>query len=243
MTTMVVVKFPSDRWAMIFALLLLKIYTTFSGLSCQGANFDAAIVACPDYGAQKFTAGGNVSVVVRRGINLKNLDFSGPSAGISDPFLKFTFGRGYTSKSKVVRNNLNPTWNDQVSLGLLGSGTEILLEVFDFDIGLELNDDLIGAKLFRVPFCSSFAEDYYTEERKTCSTPFGCESSESTWASPLRKVCNETTWVNLDPSRQWNEDADCKRYLCIHTLVHIDKHTITFIHVCTFVGALLCVLR
>ena len=110
--------------------MFTKIYTRFlvliflclksksvARLTCQGSTYDAAVNSCPDYGAQKLSAGGNLSIEIVRAINLPNLDFTGPSSRVSDPYVKFHFGKGLSVKSRVVRNNLNPNWNEVLSLG------------------------------------------------------------------------------------------------------------------------------
>ena len=63
-------------WTVGFFLLLLA-NPVAAGLSCQGNEYENAVGNCPDYGAQKLSAGGNVSIVVKYGINMKNLDFTG----------------------------------------------------------------------------------------------------------------------------------------------------------------------
>lgn len=190
-------------------LLLNLIYVDIViGLTCQGGSYNVALKACPDGGAQKLSSGGNLTITLKHAFGLKNLDFSGPSAGVSDPFVRFTYGKGQIKESRVIRNELNPVWNEAVTLGVLASATEILIEMWDFDIGTEGANDLMHSRLIRVPFCSTFAMNKVVTV--DCGEPFGCFSEDSSWAMPARKMCNETQWVNLDPAMETFEVGKCK---------------------------------
>jgi hypothetical protein len=162
-------------------------------LSCQGTNYLQALSNCDDGGKQKYSAGGNVSIYVKSANNLPNRDHTGPSSGISDPYVKFTVG-DTTAQSSVVRNNLNPHWDEMVNIGFLGSATEIIVEIWDHDIGLEFDDDLLVRTTFRVPFCTTITANYTTE---TCSTPFGCSVDDSSWAMPTRQMCNNSGTISF----------------------------------------------
>jgi len=70
--------------------LLLLVYFLHSGeswgesrFSCQGPTYESARKACPDKGLQWNSAGGNVSVLVHRAINIPNFD-NGATAGNSN---------------------------------------------------------------------------------------------------------------------------------------------------------------
>ena len=113
--------------------------------------------------------------------NLPNKDFSGPGSGVSDPMVRFQAG-DIELNSSIVRNSLNPQWHrEAVSLGFLLSATEIKVDIFDHDIGVELEDDLMVSGSIRVPHCSAFSANYSTE---TCDTVFGCKAHDSLWQSP-----------------------------------------------------------
>ncbi|XP_056157956.1 extended synaptotagmin-1 isoform X2 [Lampris incognitus] len=61
--------------------------------------------------------------------------------GKSDPYIKINVG-GSTFKSHVVKENLNPTWNEMYELVLRPqSGLEVQLEVYDKDLD---KDDFLG---------------------------------------------------------------------------------------------------
>ena len=189
-------------------LCCVLVVASSAGFTCQGTSYNVALNNCPDYGLQKFSNGGNVYVIVKRAINMENKDFSGPAAGVSDPYVQLTFGKSVVAKSKVVRNDLNPVWEEKIHLGVLGSGTAVKFDVYDYDIGVELGDDLLYSTTMRVPFCSTFTA---TEKEVACGKPFGCSSDDSLWAMPKRKICNETGWINLNPALdRYNQDP-CKR--------------------------------
>ena len=163
------------------------------GFSCQGTSYRNALQNCPDKGGQKLSSGGNVTVTVKAAYNLPNMDFSGPAAGVSDPYVRFTIG-DVVAESKFIRNTLNPVWNQDVNLGLFSSGTEIIVEIWDYDIGVELGDDLLVRSSMRVPFCSMFHANL---TKVDCGQPFGCQVDDSSWAMPTRLQCNESGIVSF----------------------------------------------
>jgi hypothetical protein len=176
-----------------FILLVIQAYT-LDAFSCNvGNTYEAALQSCTDGGAQALTSGGNVSVLVHYATNLPNRDASGPAAGVSDPYVKFTVG-GISAQTSNIRNNLNPVWEEYVSIGYLSSATEILVEIWDKDTGLEFSDDLLLHKKVRVPFCSTFMAPYAEVD---CGKPFGCEAQDSLWRMPRRQQCNETGLINF----------------------------------------------
>jgi hypothetical protein len=162
--------------------------------TCQGASYSAALENCPDMGAQKYSSGGNVTIFVRSGRNLPNRDVFPLSSRLSDPYVQFVVGDGLKRRSRTVRNNLNPVWNQRINLGVLASATELLINIWDADSGVEYGDDLLHSHRMRVPFCSTFNASY-TEV--ACSEPFNCESHESMWKMPNRKLCVESGSIDL----------------------------------------------
>lgn len=180
-------------------------FSAINGLTCQGSSYNQGLSNCPDSGNQKMSIGGNVTIFLRNATNLLNLDSTGPSSMVSDPYVKFTIGN-IISKSSVVRNNLNPVWNEYVNIGLLGSATEVLVEIWDADSGLEFSDDLIASQSLRVPFCSTFYANYSSVD---CGEPFGCESDDSLWAMPIRQQCNETGFLNIGSGKCISIGGSC----------------------------------
>lgn len=171
-----------------------------------------ALNSCPDAGAQAKSAGGNVTILVKYATNLPNRDATGPAAGVSDPYVKFRVG-DVTAETSNIRNNLNPEWNEYVSLGFLSSATLINVEIWDKDTGLEFSDDLLVRSTVRVPFCSTFSANY-AEER--CESPFGCSADDSLWQMPRRKQCNETGTINFAAAL-----CGTDRAVCLHIVIYI----------------------
>jgi hypothetical protein len=179
-------------------------YGGFAGnnaaFTCQGDSYVQALNNCPDGGKQRFTMGGNVTVFVKSMKNLPDRDIH-LSSGLSDPYVKFTVNQGRTAKSSYARDTLNPVWNEEVNLGVLQSGTEIKIQIYDADSGIEFFDDLLLTVQIRVPFCSMFNA---SETENYCDgQPFGCSVDDSSWAAPSRKMCHEYGVINF------REDANC----------------------------------
>ena len=93
--------------------------------------------------------GGNVVVTLMKGFNLPSLDGYGAFGGDTDAYVRFRAG-GVTRRSEVVSNDLNPSWGgdgsadpghagERIFLGMHGSGTEIAVEAWDRDTGLEFD--------------------------------------------------------------------------------------------------------
>jgi hypothetical protein len=76
---------------------------------------------------------------------LRNADM----VGKSDPFCNVTLNGRKVGKTKVIHNNLNPIWNwslrlelDSETLGNSWARTQILIECYDYDLGITGNDFL-----------------------------------------------------------------------------------------------------
>ena len=179
-------------------LVLVTLFALLSKTSawwtCQGNSFTNAMSNCPDFGAQRFSAGGNVTVFVKRARNVANRDIYPTTSRLSDPYVEFTVGENVKRRTSYVRDSLNPKWNEYVNLGLLTSGTELKVSLWDFDSGIEFGDDLIASIRMRVPFCSTFNASI---EEIDCGKPFGCASDDSLWKMPARKVCREEGIIDM----------------------------------------------
>ncbi|XP_060775117.1 extended synaptotagmin-1 [Neoarius graeffei] len=78
--------------------------------------------------------------------------------GKSDPYVKITVGNS-TFKSKVIKENLSPTWNEMYELVLASqSASEVCIEVFDKDID---KDDFLGR--FHISL-SEIIQDQYIDQ-------------------------------------------------------------------------------
>ncbi|KAG2701479.1 hypothetical protein I3760_06G046700 [Carya illinoinensis] len=80
---------------------------------------------------------GLLRIRVQRGINLAVRD----SLTSSDPYVVVTFGE-QKLKSRVVNNDLNPEWNDALTLSVKDLDDPITLRVYDKDI--LTSDDKMG---------------------------------------------------------------------------------------------------
>lgn len=66
-----------------------------------------------------------------------------PTAGTSDPYVKFKMNGRLLHKSKTVHRDLNPIWDETFSAPIEDPFQHILIKVFDYDWGLQ--DDFMGA--------------------------------------------------------------------------------------------------
>ena len=176
------------------------------GFTCQGNKINEALSKCPDGGQSLYSSGGNVTAYIKWANNLPNRDFSGPSAGVSDPYVKFIIGEK-TVQSSVVRNTLNPSWGyEPVNLGVLNSATYIGIEIWDNDIGVEGADDILVSTFARVPFCSTINA---TTSRIECPEVFGCAADDSAWKTPVRQLCNESGLITFVKGKQCIDGGIC----------------------------------
>jgi hypothetical protein len=192
--------------------------------TCQGTNYENALLNCPDRGAQRFSSGGNVTILVRRAQNIPNSDFaSGPSSGVSDPYVKFTAG-DIKRSSSPRRDSLNPVWDEYVNIGVLGSGTEIKVEIWDEDSGIEFGDDLLLTDSVRVPFCSMFSAPTVTLD---CGEPFGCSADDSAWLMPTRQQCRESGVIAFKGKDECTSSGICL-YLTIFIVPAVLKAELVY---------------
>ncbi|XP_056316517.1 extended synaptotagmin-1 isoform X1 [Danio aesculapii] len=91
-----------------------------------------------------FATEGLLRIHLVEGQNLVAKDnlMGGMVKGKSDPYVKIQIG-GETFKSHVIKENLNPTWNEMYEVVLTQlPGQELTLEVFDKD--MDMKDDFMG---------------------------------------------------------------------------------------------------
>jgi Ca2+-dependent lipid-binding protein len=146
-----------------------------------------------------------VSVFVSRAYNLPNRDVYPLSSKVSDPYVEFRVGQNFRFKTDYIRDSLNPVWNQELLLGLLVSGTEMLISIYDADSGLEFADDMLVRVKIRVPFCSTFNA---STETINCGKPFNCAADDSLWQMPTRQVCRETVSINMNTGTQCSDTID-----------------------------------
>ncbi|XP_030622951.1 multiple C2 and transmembrane domain-containing protein 1 [Chanos chanos] len=80
-----------------------------------------------------------LDIVLKRGSNLAIRD----RVGTSDPYVKFKIAGKEVFRSKIVYRNLNPVWDERVSLLVDSLQEPLYVKVFDYDFGLQ--DDFMGS--------------------------------------------------------------------------------------------------
>uniref|UniRef100_A0A673GR42 Zinc finger CCCH domain-containing protein 10-like n=1 Tax=Sinocyclocheilus rhinocerous TaxID=307959 RepID=A0A673GR42_9TELE len=96
-----------------------------------------------------FATEGMLRIHLVEGQNLVAKDnlMGGMVKGKSDPYVKIQVG-GETFKSQVIKENLNPVWNEMYEVVLTHlPGQELTLEVFDRD--MDMKDDFMGSDVKR----------------------------------------------------------------------------------------------
>ncbi|RHY26440.1 hypothetical protein DYB32_008164 [Aphanomyces invadans] len=166
-----------------------------NSFSCAGGP-----TLCPDAGTFKY-AGGNLTVTVVEMRNLPELDSFGPFSVSTDAFIRVTFGVDVLATDPIL-NSLNPVWPPCAQAGCRGkqdikrdlafgyrtSGTPFLVEVLDYDDGMEFAHDFIAALTVHVIYCSAFSSVVQF-------TPNAGE--DSSFAMPKQPVCVEEVWLPL----------------------------------------------
>ncbi|XP_015190814.1 PREDICTED: multiple C2 and transmembrane domain-containing protein 1 isoform X2 [Polistes dominula] len=76
---------------------------------------------------------------IRRGANLLAMD----RCGASDPYVKIKSSGRLLHKSRTVHRDLNPVWDESVTLPIEDPFQPLTIKVFDYDWGLQ--DDFMGA--------------------------------------------------------------------------------------------------
>ncbi|MCJ8746826.1 hypothetical protein PDJAM_G00146110 [Pangasius djambal] len=80
-----------------------------------------------------------LDVVLKKGINLAIRD----RGGTSDPYVKFKIAGKEVFRSKTIHKNLNPVWDEKVTLLVDNIREPLYVKVFDYDFGLQ--DDFMGS--------------------------------------------------------------------------------------------------
>ncbi|KYM95768.1 Multiple C2 and transmembrane domain-containing protein 1 [Cyphomyrmex costatus] len=81
---------------------------------------------------------------IRRGANLVAMD----RCGASDPYVKVKCSGRLLHKSRTVHRDLNPVWDESVTLPIEDPFQPLTIKVFDYDWGLQ--DDFMGAALLEL---------------------------------------------------------------------------------------------
>ncbi|XP_067376826.1 multiple C2 and transmembrane domain-containing protein 1 isoform X7 [Channa argus] len=80
-----------------------------------------------------------LDIVLKKGNNLAIRD----RTGTSDPYVKFKIAGKEVFRSKTIHKNLNPAWDERVSLHVETLRDPLYVKVFDYDFGLQ--DDFMGS--------------------------------------------------------------------------------------------------
>ncbi|KAG5260989.1 hypothetical protein AALO_G00298740 [Alosa alosa] len=80
-----------------------------------------------------------LDITLRKGNNLAIRD----RGGTSDPYVKFKIAGKEVFRSKTIHKNLNPVWDERVSLLVDTLREPLYVKVFDYDFGLQ--DDFMGS--------------------------------------------------------------------------------------------------
>ncbi|XP_033974636.1 multiple C2 and transmembrane domain-containing protein 1 isoform X3 [Trematomus bernacchii] len=80
-----------------------------------------------------------LDIVLKKGNNLAIRD----RTGTSDPYVKFKIAGKEVFRSKTIHKNLNPVWDERVSLLVDTLKDPLYVKVFDYDFGLQ--DDFMGS--------------------------------------------------------------------------------------------------
>ncbi|XP_040011381.1 multiple C2 and transmembrane domain-containing protein 1-like isoform X2 [Xiphias gladius] len=80
-----------------------------------------------------------LDIVLKKGNNLAIRD----RTGTSDPYVKFKIAGKEVFRSKTIHKNLNPVWDERVSLHVETLRDPLYVKVFDYDFGLQ--DDFMGS--------------------------------------------------------------------------------------------------
>ncbi|XP_038164942.1 multiple C2 and transmembrane domain-containing protein 1-like isoform X6 [Cyprinodon tularosa] len=102
----------------------------------MGASFSSgtsAEAAAPSSGMYK------LEIELKRGHNLAIRD----RGGTSDPYVKFKLAGKEVFRSKTIHKNLNPVWDEKITLVVDSLSDPLYVKVFDYDFGLQ--DDFMGS--------------------------------------------------------------------------------------------------
>ncbi|XP_007578167.1 multiple C2 and transmembrane domain-containing protein 1 isoform X3 [Poecilia formosa] len=101
------------------------------GASCSSGS--PAEAATPPPGIYK------LEIELKRGHNLAIRD----RGGSSDPYVKFKLAGKEVFRSKTIHKNLNPVWDEKITLIVDSLSEPLYVKVFDYDFGLQ--DDFMGS--------------------------------------------------------------------------------------------------
>ncbi|XP_071012110.1 multiple C2 and transmembrane domain-containing protein 1-like isoform X2 [Oncorhynchus clarkii lewisi] len=114
------------------ALSLSSVGRSLTGINIAGSsNAETAPPANPGMY--------QLDITLKRGHNLAIRD----RGGTSDPYVKFKIAGKEVFRSRTINKNLNPVWDERVSLLVDSLREPLYVKVFDYDFGLQ--DDFMGS--------------------------------------------------------------------------------------------------
>ncbi|KTG34770.1 hypothetical protein cypCar_00007059 [Cyprinus carpio] len=166
-----------------------------------------------------------IHLVEAQNLVAKDNMMGGMVKGKSDPYVKIQIG-GETFKSQVIKENLNPTWNEMYEVVLTQlPGQELTLEVFDKD--MDMNDDFMGRLKMNLSdiISSEYINEWFTlsdvkrgrvhlalEWLPTVTQPEKLQQLKKSGKEPkvgaeliLRRTSHRTTVCDRTSSPQWDE--------------------------------------
>ncbi|XP_041855711.1 multiple C2 and transmembrane domain-containing protein 1 isoform X5 [Melanotaenia boesemani] len=114
-------------------LPLSAVGRSFTGINIVGPS-NAELLPQPPCPAMY-----QLDIVLKKGKNLAIRD----RTGTSDPYVKFKIAGKEVFRSKTIHKNLNPVWDERVSLLVETLRDPLYVKVFDYDFGLQ--DDFMGS--------------------------------------------------------------------------------------------------
>ncbi|XP_038164939.1 multiple C2 and transmembrane domain-containing protein 1-like isoform X3 [Cyprinodon tularosa] len=106
---------------------------TAEGMGASFSSGTSAEAAAPSSGMYK------LEIELKRGHNLAIRD----RGGTSDPYVKFKLAGKEVFRSKTIHKNLNPVWDEKITLVVDSLSDPLYVKVFDYDFGLQ--DDFMGS--------------------------------------------------------------------------------------------------
>ncbi|XP_056275674.1 multiple C2 and transmembrane domain-containing protein 1 isoform X7 [Pseudoliparis swirei] len=119
-------------------MLALAVPLSAAGRSLTGINIEGPSDAEPPPQPPS-PAMYQLDIILKKGNNLAIRD----RTGTSDPYVKFKIAGKEVFRSKTIHKNLNPVWDESVSLLVENLKDPLYVKVFDYDFGLQ--DDFMGS--------------------------------------------------------------------------------------------------
>jgi hypothetical protein len=128
-----------------------------------------------------------LKIVLKKASDLLAMDkamFGGKAS--SDPYVKFSCG-GREAKSSTKKKTLNPAWDEALSLEVLSSEAELLVEVYDADL---VGADYIGHTVVAVGSLrdGAMSREARAATRAPLSAPLARAATRAPLSAPLSRA-------------------------------------------------------